>query len=158
IGLNVFNELDDADFSRYSSPTAEKYRSSSSETGRPAATPLRRGKEPPDFKISFRLFSMHQTGFPWRSVPACREPREERRRPATRSCPSSSAMNRSTKCCSPSPPWRRTALPRQHPSARGQFRGATPQSPSEPRPAARLSTADHARLLQTIAQREAIQD
>src|SRR5438094_2091582 len=43
IGLNVFNELDDADFSRYSSPTGEKYRSSSSETGRPAATPLRRG-------------------------------------------------------------------------------------------------------------------
>src|SRR5438874_10144231 len=41
IGLNVFNELDDADFSRYSSPTGEKYRSSSSETGRPAATPLR---------------------------------------------------------------------------------------------------------------------
>src|SRR5207244_9640112 len=43
ISLNVFNELDDADFSRYSSPTGEKYRSSSSETGRPAATPLRRG-------------------------------------------------------------------------------------------------------------------
>src|SRR5438552_17519373 len=43
IGLNVFNELDDADFSRYSSSTGEKYRSSSSETGRPAATPLRRG-------------------------------------------------------------------------------------------------------------------
>ena len=43
IGLNVFNELDDADFSRYSSPTGEKYRSSSSETGRPAATPLKRG-------------------------------------------------------------------------------------------------------------------
>src|SRR5437016_13378721 len=43
IGLNVFNELDDADFSRYSSPAGEKYRSSSSETGRPAATPLRRG-------------------------------------------------------------------------------------------------------------------
>src|SRR5207237_1333214 len=46
IGLNVFNELDDADFSRYSSPTGEKYRSSSSETGRPAATPLRRGSDP----------------------------------------------------------------------------------------------------------------
>src|SRR5438874_10198013 len=47
IGLNVFNELDDADFSRYSSPTGEKYRSSSSETGRPAATPLRRGRTQP---------------------------------------------------------------------------------------------------------------
>src|SRR5207253_8648998 len=47
IGLNVFNELDDADFSRYSSPTGEKYRSSSSETGRPAATPLRRGASRP---------------------------------------------------------------------------------------------------------------
>ena len=43
IGLNGFNELVLPIFGRHSSPLGGEWRSSSPETGRPAATPLRRG-------------------------------------------------------------------------------------------------------------------
>src|SRR5207249_1336771 len=75
IGLNVFNELDDADFSRYSSPTGEKYRSSSSETGRPAATPLRRGVSLSRFQSDppwlLRIGISRQTASPSAELPVC---------------------------------------------------------------------------------------
>src|SRR5881398_1363592 len=43
IGLNGFNELVLPIFGRHSSPLGGEWRSSSPETGRPAATPLKRG-------------------------------------------------------------------------------------------------------------------
>src|SRR5438552_17295028 len=46
IGLNGFNELVLPIFGRHSSPLGGEWRSSSPETGRPAATPLRRGSDP----------------------------------------------------------------------------------------------------------------
>src|SRR5207237_293302 len=68
----------------------------------------------------FKIASMNRTGFLPRSIPGCREHPEQQSRLRKQSYRWFSTTRRNTKCCSPSPRWRRRVPPPLRPSGRGR--------------------------------------